>query len=146
MVIRILATVQAKVQSIVLFFCPSFTLFPQHHRHTHTLIKRRFCSTVYSVFSFCPPPPPLPPSLWSFIGVQPEMQTLVERRIYPFLLMVVMLLAILSFQIRQFKRLYEHIKNDKSVDPQNPECERTHRGVKCIMFYSSRACLLIQRK
>uniref|UniRef100_A0A671WTR3 E3 ubiquitin-protein ligase MARCHF6 n=1 Tax=Sparus aurata TaxID=8175 RepID=A0A671WTR3_SPAAU len=47
------------------------------------------------------------------LGVQPEMQTLVERRIYPFLLMVVMLLAILTFQIRQFKRLYEHIKNDK---------------------------------
>uniref|UniRef100_A0A3Q1I188 E3 ubiquitin-protein ligase MARCHF6 n=1 Tax=Anabas testudineus TaxID=64144 RepID=A0A3Q1I188_ANATE len=49
------------------------------------------------------------------LGVQPEMQMLVERRIYPFLLMVVVLLAILSFQIRQFKRLYEHIKNDKSV-------------------------------
>ncbi|XP_044074654.1 E3 ubiquitin-protein ligase MARCHF6-like isoform X3 [Siniperca chuatsi] len=47
------------------------------------------------------------------LGVQPEMQMLVERRIYPFLLMVVTLLAILSFQIRQFKRLYEHIKNDK---------------------------------
>lgn len=47
------------------------------------------------------------------LAVQPAMQTLVERRIYPFLLMVVILLAILSFQIRQFKRLYEHIKNDK---------------------------------
>uniref|UniRef100_A0A3Q2R1N0 E3 ubiquitin-protein ligase MARCHF6 n=1 Tax=Fundulus heteroclitus TaxID=8078 RepID=A0A3Q2R1N0_FUNHE len=47
------------------------------------------------------------------LGVQPEMQILVERRIYPFLLMVVILLAILSFHIRQFKRLYEHIKNDK---------------------------------
>ncbi|KAM8849530.1 E3 ubiquitin-protein ligase MARCHF6-like isoform 2-T2 [Spinachia spinachia] len=47
------------------------------------------------------------------LGVQPEMQTLVERRIYPFLLMVVVLLSILSFQIQQFKRLYEHIKNDK---------------------------------
>uniref|UniRef100_A0A3Q3GER8 E3 ubiquitin-protein ligase MARCHF6 n=1 Tax=Labrus bergylta TaxID=56723 RepID=A0A3Q3GER8_9LABR len=47
------------------------------------------------------------------LGVQPEMQTLVDRRIYPFLLMVVTLLAILTFQIRQFKRLYEHIKNDK---------------------------------
>lgn len=43
------------------------------------------------------------------------MQILVERKIYPFLLMVVVLLAFLSFQIRQFKRLYEHIKNDKSV-------------------------------
>ncbi|XP_075070474.1 E3 ubiquitin-protein ligase MARCHF6 [Mixophyes fleayi] len=47
------------------------------------------------------------------IGVTPEMQNLVQRRIYPFLLMVVILIAILSFQIRQFKRLYEHIKNDK---------------------------------
>ncbi|KAM4705855.1 E3 ubiquitin-protein ligase MARCHF6 isoform 1-T1 [Rhinophrynus dorsalis] len=47
------------------------------------------------------------------IGVTPEMQNLVQRRIYPFLLMVVILLGILSFQIRQFKRLYEHIKNDK---------------------------------
>ncbi|KAM9720243.1 E3 ubiquitin-protein ligase MARCHF6-like [Menidia menidia] len=47
------------------------------------------------------------------LGVTPEMQTLVDRRIYPFLLMVVIILAILSFQIRQFKRLYEHIKNDK---------------------------------
>uniref|UniRef100_A0A667WZN7 E3 ubiquitin-protein ligase MARCHF6 n=1 Tax=Myripristis murdjan TaxID=586833 RepID=A0A667WZN7_9TELE len=55
-------------------------------------------------------------SIVPLLGVQQEMQTLVERRIYPFLLMVVILLAILSFQIRQFKRLYEHIKNDKSVD------------------------------
>ncbi|XP_010892361.3 E3 ubiquitin-protein ligase MARCH6 isoform X2 [Esox lucius] len=47
------------------------------------------------------------------VGVTMEMQILVQRRIYPFLLMVVMLLGILSFQIRQFKRLYEHIKNDK---------------------------------
>ncbi|KAK1878747.1 E3 ubiquitin-protein ligase MARCH6 [Dissostichus eleginoides] len=47
------------------------------------------------------------------LGVTPEMQTLVERRIYPLLMMVVILLAILFFQIRQFKRLYEHIKNDK---------------------------------
>lgn len=39
-----------------------------------------------------------------------------QRRIYPFLLMVVSLIGILSFQIRQFKRLYEHIKNDKYGD------------------------------
>lgn len=38
-----------------------------------------------------------------------------QRRIYPFLLMVVLLIGILSFQIRQFKRLYEHIKNDKYI-------------------------------
>ncbi|XP_018422116.1 PREDICTED: E3 ubiquitin-protein ligase MARCH6 [Nanorana parkeri] len=47
------------------------------------------------------------------LGVTDEMQNLVQRRIYPFLLMVVILMGILSFQIRQFKRLYEHIKNDK---------------------------------
>ncbi|KAG5286205.1 hypothetical protein AALO_G00012190 [Alosa alosa] len=47
------------------------------------------------------------------IGVKREMENLVQRRIYPFLLMVVMIMGILSFQIRQFKRLYEHIKNDK---------------------------------
>ncbi|MGH0169722.1 UNVERIFIED_CONTAM: hypothetical protein FKN15_057198 [Acipenser sinensis] len=51
------------------------------------------------------------------IGVADEMQNLVQRRIYPFLLMVVMLIGILSFQICQFKRLYEHIKNDKSHAP-----------------------------
>ena len=47
------------------------------------------------------------------VGVTMEMQNLVQRRIYPLLVMVVMLVGILSFQIRQFKRLYEHIKNDK---------------------------------
>uniref|UniRef100_UPI00398E78C2 E3 ubiquitin-protein ligase MARCHF6 isoform X1 n=1 Tax=Pristiophorus japonicus TaxID=55135 RepID=UPI00398E78C2 len=47
------------------------------------------------------------------LGVTSEMQNLVQRRIYPFLLMVVILMGVLSFQIRQFKRLYEHIKNDK---------------------------------
>ncbi|XP_073541250.1 E3 ubiquitin-protein ligase MARCHF6 [Phyllobates terribilis] len=47
------------------------------------------------------------------VGVTYEMQNLVQRRIYPFLLMVVILMGVLSFQIRQFKRLYEHIKNDK---------------------------------
>ncbi|KAM6977295.1 E3 ubiquitin-protein ligase MARCHF6-like [Aplochiton taeniatus] len=47
------------------------------------------------------------------VGMTPEMQILMQRRIYPVLLMVVSLIGILSFQIRQFKRLYEHIKNDK---------------------------------
>lgn len=53
--------------------------------------------------------------VFSFVGVTAEMQNLVQRRIYPFLLMVVVLMGILSFQVRQFKRLYEHIKNDKWV-------------------------------
>ncbi|XP_053739411.1 E3 ubiquitin-protein ligase MARCHF6-like isoform X1 [Synchiropus splendidus] len=45
--------------------------------------------------------------------VKQETQTLVERRIYPCLLMVGIMLAVLHFQVRQFRRLYEHIKNDK---------------------------------
>ncbi|XP_029002896.1 E3 ubiquitin-protein ligase MARCHF6 [Betta splendens] len=75
------------------------------------------------------------------VGVTPEMEILMQRRIYPFFLMVVSLIGILSFQIRQFKRLYEHIKNDKylvgqrlvnyerksgrssSVPPTNPTAE-----------------------
>lgn len=100
------------------------------YTHTHSL--RVDSVAVFTLFSLIRPPLPLPPcsppSLPPFIGVQPEMQTLVERRIYPFLLMVVMLLAILTFQIRQFKRLYEHIKNDKLVDPKNIGCDLTHWG------------------
>lgn len=100
------------------------------YTHTHSL--RVDSVAVFTLFSLIHPPLPLPPcsppSLPPFIGVQPEMQTLVERRIYPFLLMVVMLLAILTFQIRQFKRLYEHIKNDKLVDPKNIGCDLTHWG------------------
>ncbi|WAR12066.1 MARH6-like protein [Mya arenaria] len=40
-------------------------------------------------------------------------QNLVLRRIYPFLLACVVFVFICVFQARQFKRLYEHIKNDK---------------------------------
>uniref|UniRef100_A0A8C4R178 RING-type E3 ubiquitin transferase n=1 Tax=Eptatretus burgeri TaxID=7764 RepID=A0A8C4R178_EPTBU len=47
------------------------------------------------------------------LGVSTEMETLVHRRIYPFVLMVVMLVGFISFQAQQFRRLYEHIKNDK---------------------------------
>lgn len=45
------------------------------------------------------------PSLYlpPFIGLWQEMQTMVERWIYPFTLMVLMLLTVLYFQIRQFK-------------------------------------------
>lgn len=57
MVIRILATVQAKVQSIVLFFCPSFTLFPQHHRHTHTY-QEEILFHCLLCFLFLPPTSP----------------------------------------------------------------------------------------
>uniref|UniRef100_A0A669CY56 E3 ubiquitin-protein ligase MARCHF6 n=1 Tax=Oreochromis niloticus TaxID=8128 RepID=A0A669CY56_ORENI len=77
-------------------------------------IVRRLAAPVICVLLLCLCLPyTVSKGVTPLLGVQPEMQTLVERRIYPFLLMVFILLAILSFQIRQFKRLYEHIKNDK---------------------------------
>lgn len=42
-----------------------------------------------------------------------QTQTLIARRLYPFLLVVHSVCIIIYFQIRQFKKLYEHIKNDK---------------------------------
>jgi len=42
-----------------------------------------------------------------------ETQNLIERRIYPFILIIGAIIGIIYFQIRQFKKLYEHIKNDK---------------------------------
>uniref|UniRef100_A0AAZ3NSU2 E3 ubiquitin-protein ligase MARCHF6 n=1 Tax=Oncorhynchus tshawytscha TaxID=74940 RepID=A0AAZ3NSU2_ONCTS len=67
------------------------------------------------------------------VGVTPEMQILIQRRIYPFLLMVVSIIGILSFQIRQFKRLYEHIKNDKYLVGQRlVNYERKARGTSSV--------------
>ncbi|KAL4663160.1 hypothetical protein H8957_014003 [Semnopithecus entellus] len=77
-------------------------------------IVRRLAAPVISVLllSLCVPYV-IASGVAPLLGVTAEMQNLVHRRIYPFLLMVVVLMAILSFQVRQFKRLYEHIKNDK---------------------------------
>ncbi|OXA63073.1 E3 ubiquitin-protein ligase MARCH6 [Folsomia candida] len=40
-------------------------------------------------------------------------QNSISRRIYPFILIIGGIIGIIYFQIRQFKKLYEHIKNDK---------------------------------
>ncbi|XP_030751678.1 E3 ubiquitin-protein ligase MARCH6 [Sitophilus oryzae] len=42
-----------------------------------------------------------------------QLRNLIARRLYPFLLLVAALSVIIVLQIRQFKKLYEHIKNDK---------------------------------
>ena len=42
-----------------------------------------------------------------------ETETLVQRRIYPSLLAAVLFSTYLVFQAKQFKKLYEQIKNDK---------------------------------
>lgn len=48
-----------------------------------------------------------------YLGFNFQTQNLVLRRIYPFLLACIVFVLFGMFQIRQFKRLYEHIKNDK---------------------------------
>ncbi|KOX79197.1 E3 ubiquitin-protein ligase MARCH6 [Melipona quadrifasciata] len=42
-----------------------------------------------------------------------QTQILIARHLYPFLLLVHLVCIVIYFQIRQFKKLYEHIKNDK---------------------------------
>ncbi|ODN03068.1 E3 ubiquitin-protein ligase MARCH6 [Orchesella cincta] len=45
----------------------------------------------------------------------------VHRRIYPTFLVTAVVFGVISFQIRQFKKLYEHIKNDKYLGPEEHE-------------------------
>ncbi|KAL3181320.1 hypothetical protein MRX96_008815 [Rhipicephalus microplus] len=52
-------------------------------------------------------------SLVPAFGSSMETQNLVLRRIYPSLLALCAFMAFMVFQVRQFCRLYEHIKNDK---------------------------------
>lgn len=42
-----------------------------------------------------------------------QTQILIARRLYPFLVLINLVCIVIYFQIRQFKKLYEHIKNDK---------------------------------
>lgn len=66
------------------------------------------------------------------LGVQLETQTLVERKIFPFTMLTVILLAIFYIQIRQFRRLYEDIKNDKYlIGQQLVNYERTSSRSIC---------------
>ena len=46
-------------------------------------------------------------------GASLEAQTVLLRRIYPFLLMAAAIIYLVQWQIFKFIRLYEHIKNDK---------------------------------
>ena len=42
-----------------------------------------------------------------------ETVVFIQRRIYPSLLLIIMAFTIIVFQLRQFRKLYEHIKNDR---------------------------------
>nr|CAD7594684.1 unnamed protein product [Timema genevievae] len=43
----------------------------------------------------------------------PHLRNVIARRLYPFLLLITLLGGVIVFQVRQFRKLYEHIKNDK---------------------------------
>lgn len=47
------------------------------------------------------------------VVASPHLRNLIARRLYPFLLLVMLVGGIVMFQVRQFHKLYEHIKNDK---------------------------------
>lgn len=42
-----------------------------------------------------------------------HLRNIIVRLLYPFVLLIFLGIAVVIFQIRQFKKLYEHIKNDK---------------------------------
>ena len=54
-------------------------------------------------------------SSFSLFPVVPSRQyrALIARRVYPSFLVVILLMVFSVWQLKQFKRLYEHIKNDK---------------------------------
>ncbi|KAL2733842.1 E3 ubiquitin-protein ligase MARCH6 [Vespula squamosa] len=66
-----------------------------------------------------------------------QTQILIARRLYPFILLISLVCIVICFQIRQFKKLYEHIKNDKYLvgqrlvnyehrnKPQPPQSQRS---------------------
>ncbi|KAJ8716276.1 hypothetical protein PYW08_013561 [Mythimna loreyi] len=52
-------------------------------------------------------------SVLPLVVAAPAQRNLLARRVYPALLLTALVLALTVFQIRQFRKLYEHIKNDK---------------------------------
>ncbi|XP_070576243.1 E3 ubiquitin-protein ligase MARCHF6-like [Ptychodera flava] len=47
------------------------------------------------------------------LGFTDDTTHFIVRRIYPVLLMIVSVIGVVTFQARQFKKLYEHIKNER---------------------------------
>ncbi|XP_063382706.1 E3 ubiquitin-protein ligase MARCHF6 [Cydia fagiglandana] len=52
-------------------------------------------------------------SVAPLLTMSPAQRNLLARRVYPALLLLLVLSALAQLQIRQFRKLYEHIKNDK---------------------------------
>ncbi|GFG38068.1 hypothetical protein Cfor_10645 [Coptotermes formosanus] len=47
------------------------------------------------------------------VVASPYLRNHIARRLYPFLLLITLVGGVILFQVRQFRKLYEHIKNDK---------------------------------
>ena len=54
-------------------------------------------------------------SLVPLVLTEPHLLVMIQRRIYPFLLLLVVTVGLIVVQLKQFKKLYEHIKNDRYV-------------------------------
>merc|ERR1711997_1059820 len=52
-------------------------------------------------------------SLVPLVMGDPHILVMIQRRIYPFLLLLVVTVGLIVVQLKQFKKLYEHIKNDR---------------------------------
>jgi len=52
-------------------------------------------------------------SLVPLVISEPHLLVMIQRRIYPFLLLLVVTIGLIVVQLKQFKKLYEHIKNDR---------------------------------
>lgn len=52
-------------------------------------------------------------SLVPLLVANAQLRNLIARRLYPFVLLTGIAGVVVTFQIRQFRKLYEHIKNDK---------------------------------
>lgn len=52
-------------------------------------------------------------SLAPLVLTDPHILVMIQRRIYPFLLLLVVTTGLIVVQLKQFKKLYEHIKNDR---------------------------------
>ncbi len=54
-----------------------------------------------------------------------ELLVMVQRRIYPSLLLIILVVGAVVLQLKQFRKLYEHIKNDRCEQSN----ERSLKGV-----------------
>ncbi|XP_063703166.1 E3 ubiquitin-protein ligase MARCHF6 [Culicoides brevitarsis] len=77
-------------------------------------IIRELATPVITVFGLCLAVPyVLAHSILPIFFVNQHTRILIARRIYPCFLLAAVMIAIINFHIRQFKKLYVAIKNDK---------------------------------